>query len=99
MPVIHLNLPQPLWEKLTIQAQTLQQPVQEVILTRLRGYEETGERYQRFCRENPDLFITVGAETLPPGRPLSAEERATLAEKAGRGKTEGLPTENPNRHR
>lgn len=84
MPVISIDLPQSVWEKLTAQAEATQQPVQEVILTRLLASEKTGEVYQRFCNENADLFVTE-EESGPPLRPLSAEERRALAEKAGRG--------------
>lgn len=84
MPVISIDLPQPIWEKLTAQAETTRQPVQEIILTRLLAQAETGESYQRFCDENADLFVTE-EEPQPLPRPLSAEERRMLAEKAGHG--------------
>jgi hypothetical protein len=84
MPVISVDLPQPIWEKLAAQAEATHQPVQEIILTRLLAQEETGGLYQRFCDENADLFVTE-EEALPLHRPLSTEERRMLAEKAGLG--------------
>ncbi|MBI3921203.1 MAG: hypothetical protein HY318_07275 [Armatimonadetes bacterium] len=85
MPVISIDLPRPVWEEFNAQAEATQQQVQEVILSRLLTQGETRGLYQRFCDENPDLFVTKEEEAAPRRRALSVEERRTLAEKAGRG--------------
>ena len=85
MPVISIDVPKPVWEKLNAQAEATQQEVREVILSRLLPEGETGGLYQRFCDENPDLFVAKEQETAPGCRALPVEERRTLAEKAGRG--------------